>query len=235
MSFAVGVYDVFAYTLPGILYLYVGNEILKLIGSPHLTYQDFSNSAVTVLILFVAFIVGHLMDFLADWWRTPIKSKSSSSMAIEELKNNYPHLNIDFRPQDRAMLFVVIRRFHDEITGAIDKNKAISVLFQNVSLGFFFYAIVLLIKLFAQSFVITDFVLLIAAIALSYLARRRSKLFNLWFNTLIFETALTYGKDANEIINQTQAVSRNAIGIVKNEITKRSLTKKKATNHGKAR
>jgi hypothetical protein len=221
MSFAASVYDVFAYTLPGILYIYVGNEVLKLIGGSYLTYQDFTSSAVTVLILFVAFIVGHQMDFLADIWRTPKKTKTSSTMAIEELKGLYPHLKIDFRPHDRAILFAIIRRFHGEIAATIDNNKAISVLFQNVSLGFFLYSIVLGIKLFAEGFAAANLLLLIVVIILSFLARQRSKLFNLWFNSLIFETALTYGTSTNKIIRQTQSVSNKKIGIERSDSAKK--------------
>jgi Flp pilus assembly protein TadB len=192
---------------------------LKLIGGSYLIYQDFTNSAVTVLILFVAFIVGHQMDFLADRWRTPTKTKTSSTMAIEELKGLYPHLKIDFRPRDRAIFFTIIRRRHGEIAGTIDNNKAISVLFQNVSLGLFLYATVLGIKLFTEGFAAVNLLLLIVVIVLSILARQRSKLFNLWFNNLIFETALTYGTSTNEIIRQTQSLGNN--GIAQSDSTKK--------------
>ena len=41
MSLTIGIYDLFAYIIPGLLYLFVLNEFLQLIGAAYLALGDF--------------------------------------------------------------------------------------------------------------------------------------------------------------------------------------------------
>ncbi len=200
LSFSVGVYDLFSYTIPGILYLFVGNEIVRVLGFPYLKYQDISTPTTIALLIFAAFILGHAMDFVADKWKRLGEKEKVSAQAIELLKRNYPDLNIKFQPNERAVLFAVIRRNHDDITATLDRNKATSILFQNVSLGLLLYTAFLFITMLVVGYKSSDFALLIVSLVLSLVTRQRSRMFNLWFNSLVFEVALTYGTSTEEIL-----------------------------------
>jgi hypothetical protein len=205
MSFSVGVYDLFAYTIPGFFYLFVGNEILKSFGFSPLNYQAISNPTTIALLIFAAFVLGHVMDFVADKWKSFLEKEKVSTLAVDTLKRNFPDLNIKFQPNERSILFAVIRRNHDDITATIDRNKAISILFQNVSLGFLLYTIFLVVQLLINGYTLNNLVISIAAIIMSIATRQQGRMFNLWFNSLIFEVALTYGTSTKEILKNTQS------------------------------
>jgi len=204
LSISVGVYDLFSYTIPGILYFFVTNEIVKAFGLPYLKYSDVSDATAIALVIIVSFVLGHVMDFVADKWKDLGENKKVSILAIEGLKRNYPDLDIKFQPNERAVLFAVIRRNDEDITATIDRNKAISILFQNLSLGLFLYAIFQLSGMFAFGFSSVNFALLIGSIILSLVIRKRGRMFNLWFNSLIFEVALTYGTSTREILKNAK-------------------------------
>jgi hypothetical protein len=204
LSFSVGVYDLFSYTIPGILYLFVANEVIRTLGFPYLKYQDVTSPAAIVLVVCAAFILGHVMDFVADRWKELGEKKKVSTQAVEILKRNYPDLDIKFQPKERAVLFAVIRRTHNDITATLDRNKAISILFQNVSLGLLLSAIYFLINMFANGYSSISLALLIVSTVLSLVIRQRSRMFNLWFNSLIFEVALTYGTNTQDILKSTK-------------------------------
>jgi len=204
LSISVGVYDLFSYTIPGIFYFYMANEIVKAFGLPYLKYSDVSDATAIALVIIASFVLGHVMDFAADKWKDLGEKKKVSILAIEGLKKNYPDLEIKFQPSDRAVLFAVIRRNDEDITATIDRNKAISILFQNLSLGLLLYAVFQLINILALGFSSVNFVLLIGSIILSLVIRKRGRMFNLWFNSLIFEVALTYGTSTKEILKNAK-------------------------------
>jgi hypothetical protein len=97
-------------------------------------------------------------------------------------------------------LFTVIRRNNENIAATIDRNKAISILFQNLSFGLLIYAVFLLIQMLATGLASINLVLFIGSIILSLVIRKRGRMFNVWFNSLIFEVALTYGSSTQEIL-----------------------------------
>lgn len=205
MSFSVGVYDLFAYTIPGFFYLFIGNEILKSFGFSHLNYQDISNPTTVVLLIFAAFVFGHVMDFVADKWKSFLEKEKVATLAIDALKRNFPDLNVKFQPNERSILFAIIRRNHDDIAATIDRNKAISILFQNVSLGFFLYAVFLVVQMLLSGYALNNLVFSIMSIIMSVATRHQGRMFNLWFNSLIFEVALTYGTNTKEILKNIQS------------------------------
>ena len=205
MSFTLGVYELFAYIVPGILYLYVVNEFLKLFTLSYIEFKNFDNIAATVLFILFSYILGQLFDFIADKWRRWRQPKEGNLDSIERLKRHHPKSNVNFLPQDSAFLLSLIRRDYPDVATTADRSKALSKMLQNISLGLLFYTLFQL-----ASFVLTGFSighLLIALLALIFglLAKRRSQRYNRWYYDHIYETALTYGSDTDKIIKKIQS------------------------------
>ena len=109
MSIQLGIYDLFSYLIPGVLYLYVINAGLTVCKS-HILQQGFGicqknlmeaipagtpELAVFALGLTAAFIAGHLLDMPAHWlvFRL-IYRKRTAPMVLETLKEKYRSVNI---------------------------------------------------------------------------------------------------------------------------------------------
>ena len=71
MSFSIGIYDLFAFTIPGLLYIYIIYEFLQkpgVLNSGLLNFPAFPDGyglLIFVLLLVSAHILGHLLDLFA--------------------------------------------------------------------------------------------------------------------------------------------------------------------------
>jgi hypothetical protein len=205
VSFSAGVYDLFAHTIPGILYLFVGNEIARVLGFPYLKYQDAPSATTIALVILVAFILGHVMDFAADRWRSFGEKEKPSIQALEGIKRNHPNLNIRFQVKDRGVLLAVIRRNHNDIAATVDRDRAVSIMFFNISLGLLLYTIFLLANMLAKGFTISEITIMMVSFILSLATRQRGRILNVWFNKLIFEMALTFGTNTEDVLKVSRS------------------------------
>ncbi len=206
MSITLGVYDLFAYMIPGILYLYIANEFMILFGFAHIEFQNLNNIVVTLLVVIIGYLLGQIFDLGANKWRRWRQPKESILEAIENLKKNFPKSKINFLHQDNRFLLSLIRRNHPEVATTIDRNKAISIMLQNISFGMLFYTLLQLISFILNGYSIENLLLAFFALIIALLAKRKSQFYNQWFYNHIYETALTYGSDTGKIIRKVQAM-----------------------------
>lgn len=205
MSITLGVYDLFSYIVPGILYIYILNEFLTLFGFSHLELQNFDSIPILILIAIVSYILGQMMDLVADKWRRWHQNKEGTVDAIERLKKDHPESKINFLPQDAPFLFSLIRRDSPEFASTIERNKALSKMLQNISLGLLLYTFFQLASFAYNNFSIIHFLIAILGFISALLAKRKSQLYNRWFYSHIYEIALAYGNDINHIIKRVQS------------------------------
>ena len=87
MSISLGIYDVFAYVLPGLLYLYFYNEVLKLLHQSYIDINQLKEIGYIFLVGVLAYLVGHLMDFVAHrTWIRLLKPPVVQQEAINIIK-----------------------------------------------------------------------------------------------------------------------------------------------------
>jgi hypothetical protein len=219
MSIAIGIYDLFAYTIPGFLYIYVLYVFLsQLDGFKTAQFLPTTIPDGYGLLFFSAFLVlahllGHLLDNPAHWFvyrfsQTPYEF---SEKALERSKRLYSDLDIHFHPKDRGILFSMLRQRNLEHAHTIDSYEANSIMLRNVSLGLFFLAVLKLYSLFDE-FSATTVIIAIGLFVLSYLARKRSHMFHSWFWTDIFESSLRYGNTLKDVVTYDQENKRTSSG-----------------------
>ncbi len=203
MSVSVRIYDLFSYTVPGFLYLFVFNEFFRLQGWEHFKKESIQtdSGAITVALVIVsAYVLGLLMDYFANWFffrvLTRYKIKEAS---LSDLKSEFNELNIEFKADDRKPLFTALRQRNPSYSLVIDAFGANSIMLRNISFG------LLLIAFLCTWRVIVEFQwqLLVAtfgSLALSWIAYLRSRMFYHWFFLNIFEGALEYGATLKDVI-----------------------------------
>ena len=69
MSITLGVYELFAYTIPGILYIYIANEFLKLFGLSHIDYHQINDLFSIILVITIGYVVAQMLISPAKQWR----------------------------------------------------------------------------------------------------------------------------------------------------------------------
>ena len=205
MSITLGVYDLFSFTVPGLLYLYVANEFLKLFGLKHIELQQLNEVGVAVLMVAIGYILGQILEMPAKAWRRWRQPTLSPDAAIAKVNRDFPKRKISFSRHDWPFLLGLIRRNHPEAAVTIDRNSAIGIMLQNASLGFLLYTLLQLMIFIFQGFSVNALITAIIAFIVALMAKRKSQTYNQWFYDSIYETALTYGDDTNTIITRVQS------------------------------
>ncbi len=238
MSIAIEIYDFFSYLIPGTLYLYIFNEILRAAGWKYLDIQNWfkpdqaPDAIMFIPVLVIGYLLGYLISPIAHrLFRKPIyqlwDKRKVYKRALDELKEKYPDLNIEYEAKDWDILFQYIRQRNLDMAHILDKFNAINMMLTNIALGIFLFALLQLTQYWLHRegvFLIN----LLGAVILSGLALYSSNEFRLWFFTGIFISSLEYGGTLKQVIEHKIEQS----GILRSSKTKRKL-KKKFTNTGK--
>ena len=201
MSITLGIYDVFSYAIPGIIYLFTLNEGLRLLRLPFVDISQLNNTYHLILLGLLSYLVGHLFDYISHyiWYRRFYPGKSQER-AYSSFKI-YSGLKPDFDPHQWPMLLSVIRHNNMEVCNTIDKNKATSIMLRNVSFASFLLTIVLAISAFTSGFSVFFLLGAIGTLVGSIVFLRRGDSFNQSFYKLIYQQALLYGTSLKEVLD----------------------------------
>ncbi len=203
MSITFGIYDFFSYTMPGVMYILAINSIFRILKFPNLAIDQLSSGLGHVLGgLVIAYVIGQLMDPPAYRWYLLFNRYKVDNEAIDQLKIRYPKLKIKFGIPDKRILVSFIRHNNLELAENIDKFKAINIMLQNLSLGLFLFGLVQIAELISVGFSIPSILICLVMLAFSFVAIKRSSLYNLWYWSAIFEQALHYGSSVQEMFSK---------------------------------
>lgn len=202
MSISIGIYDLFAYTIPGLLYMYVAYEILALTGVVEIDIVNQLSSAgflAVILVAIAAFLTGQIFDNLAHWFVfSLIYRDKTSQLMLDKIKQRDSGANIQFEAKDWHLLLVLLRQRNLEVAQTFDKHEADSIMFRNISLIALLNALVLGAKAIIENptwwngAVISFVVCIVTA--------RRSRTLHTWFFEGIFLAALEYGRSVEEVL-----------------------------------
>ncbi len=213
MSITIGFYDLFSYTVPGMLYLFTINQLLAVIKFPHFSVGEVDlDIGTAVLGLILSYVAGSLMDTFAYRWYLIFHKSKVEQNVIENFKRTYPDLNIDFAIHDRRMAFSFIKHNNLEMAETIGKFKALSIMLQNISFGLFLLSIVQIINLILSGFSAVLLAAMLTALIFSYVAVHRSALYNYWYWSGIFEQALHYGKSVSDMFSKYEKEEQRSKG-----------------------
>ena len=210
MSFSIGIYDLFAYTIPGFLYIYMVYDFLQKLGvlrfglSNLPALPDGYGIFTFVLMLVSAHLLGHLVDPIAHWFVYRLfKPFKFSERVLPRVKQLHNDIDIKFQPKDWGLLFSMLRLRNQELARTIDTFEANSIMLRNISFGLFLLGALHTYSLFLN-FTLLLATLVIGFFLFSFIARKRSHIFHIWFLTGIFESSLRFGTSLKEVIAYDQ-------------------------------
>lgn len=206
MSITIGIYDLFAYTIPGLFYLFVIFVYLWKFQVFQVSTDNLSNIPsgiawlVFVFSIAAAHLLGHLLDYFAQRFVFQLlRRKKDSERALHELKKRYPKVDIRFDAVDWNLLFTLLRERSQDHTRVIDSFEANSIMLRNICFGLLWLGILQLITL-VESFSIFGLIVFAGTMILVFIAHQRSRMFHRWFIVEIFEASLNFGSDLNEVV-----------------------------------
>jgi len=203
MSIALGVYEFFSYILPGILYLYVSNETLGLLGLPRINLSQLNN-VEAILLLGIAYLAGHIMNAVCEFlWRylgrKQMRLRNLPEISLERLKKKFKGISFDFKKDEWDFLLNRIRQDEPLLSAHLERFKALSLMLRNTALALYIFMGVKI----GEYAVNRDLKLLFVAIALGifgFWAAQRSKVFDVWFYNGIYSEGLRFGTNIEEVL-----------------------------------
>lgn len=208
MSFTVGIFDFFSFTIPGFLYVFVINEICKVAGISSIDLFHIDDATTLILVAGLAFITGLLMNRIAKQWYKFWIRKPMDAEALEYLRKHYPDLNIEYRPGDWAIIFSALKQDHFEVSNQFEREEAMSQMLYSLSLSFF---LLFFLEIFYSIYFHSPSYLFVSAIALaaSISAMHSSRSFTFWFYRDVFRQGLLYGNSITALLSTVRKKNAN--------------------------
>ena len=203
MSISLGIFDVFANAIPGLLYLFVFNEIAKMFAVTSIDWTSINTIGQTILVVLAAYVVGHIMDFISYrlWFRLFYR-RSYEERAYQAFTNVYPELRSKFDPKQTPMMLSIIRYNKPELTTEIERKKVTCVMLRNISFAFIILFAIELFLAFQNGFSITHFITGIGALIGSYASLRRADHFNMRYFAQIYQYSIIEGDSLASILKK---------------------------------
>jgi len=205
MSITLGLYDLFANIIPGFIYLFVLNETLRELGFANIDITKIDNLTYFLLLGLLAYLVGHNMDFISyRLWIRIFYRDYPEERAYKQFKTTYPELITQFVPRQSSMLFSAIKYRSSDVANDIEKNKVICIMLRNISFASILFTLLQFYAFVNGGFSLPNMILATLSLLASLVTLRRSDLFNVLFYKLVFEHAVLFGGNLNEVIEYSR-------------------------------
>ncbi|MFN8384132.1 MAG: hypothetical protein U0V02_19510 [Anaerolineales bacterium] len=192
MPIRIGLYDFFAYTLPGVLCLVIIGFWINVIGLWNIDFSILNSLSLAALlgIIGIGYIVGLLIEPLAYGWMKLLQQKKIDGMkvAFDEFTTQHPLIKVNFESRDLSILLRAIKSKSMEAAINVEEHNVAAIMLMNLSLVFILSSISTVIYYFAIStnlwILFLAFIFFVAALMTMSRSRTRRQ----WFYKSVFET-----------------------------------------------
>jgi hypothetical protein len=218
MSLRIGLYDFFAYTIPGALYFMILGFWLDAYNIISIDESIVYKLTLPAFLIFigVGYICGLLVDAIAYRWLRLFRGRNrkAAEKAFQEFCKNYSSLNVNIRPGDWGMLLRAIKSKSLDAAADIEQHNVTAIMLRNISLGFILCSICLLVYFFIGNYSVWNIILCLIFILFSRIALIRSAVRRHWFYVAVFEGFAAHFY-LEKIVAKTGQVTRSINGVVK--------------------
>jgi len=152
MSVSLSLYDVFSNIVPGFIYLFAINELLRAFGKSQANLLQASTSGQILFIILGAFVLGHLCTtFTYEGWYKLFVRRYDDKLALEKTISRFPELKINFKYMDSDLLLSIIQSRDKDVAARIEGYRANAIMMRNISFGLFLIGLVELTKFFINN------------------------------------------------------------------------------------
>jgi hypothetical protein len=206
MPFSLGLYDLFTNIVPGFLYLYIIVEFLQSLGWKTMDLTQVDTLGELLAATIIAYILGSIIGSITyNYWYKVFYKTHSPQDALTKIRETYPDIPMDFKPDDNDLVFAVIRHHEQLLVEKMETARVNSIMLRSLSLGLFLYGQLQIWLTFARQQV-PLLLIAVAAFVLSGIALKRSRTFYKWFYTGVFLEGLNYGSTAQEVLATSRKI-----------------------------
>jgi hypothetical protein len=238
MSIALGFYDVFSYAVPGMFYLYLINEVLRIVGWKYINISQLAqsgnaapNALVIVLLGILAFVAGHIFESIRSVLLDRFLYFGSRDRALENLKMRLKNSDIEikFRFDEWTIYQEVLRIRNPEAVIEQERLKSVALMLRNLSFGALILAILQMVEFFNNSKHTYHLGISCLVILAAYFLHNRSKRFDEWFFRTIYAQVLVYGENMKDILQNSTPAWKD-VGLEKSRERIKNAPRKRPEN-----
>jgi hypothetical protein len=211
MSLNLGLYDVFANIVPGLVYLSLMYEIFEFLKIDIKYSSIASNSFLVIGLLVLALMLGHILNRISYtiWFRKFESYGASRKIVQESLIIHHPELN--FEADDAELLLAIIKHNDFQLSERIESNRANGIMMRNLSFGFILHTIMSVAFMLRDGLSIGYIAYLVGTFLFCILSVQRAKDFIRWFYRDIFLEAINYGDTTTEVLRASRRKTIKAV------------------------
>jgi len=209
MSLTLSLLDLFTYFIPGSIFLYTIIEFLALFRILDIDFSNLTSSPFIFISILLSYILGHVLTALyALVWKPisvkfPWNKKDVEQEALEDFKNDYPSIPVEYVTNDTTLLYALLRERPSPNASLERIFRQFVYMHMTGNLHFAIY--ILAIKQFT-AFILLDYPinLLIIGVMLTvigFLLRTWSRTRWYYFYYYVFCASIAYGPSLIEVLN----------------------------------
>lgn len=205
MSIRIGLYDFFAYTIPGVFYLLVAATGLALFGVIAIDAIDWAtvtSTSLYVVLLFVGagYIAGLLLDTIAYRLLRLFYKRNSDAVriALNQTRRQYPWLQIEVQTSEWPMLLRAVKSKSLDAAADVEQHNVTSIMLRNISLGLVIASVLACSYWLLKERQVLVVIIALVLMGLAFLALRTSKTRRLWFYQGVFDAFITHCMPVDE-------------------------------------
>ena len=204
MSIQFGVYDFFAYAVPGGLYLLLFAYILASfteVRFDFLALRDLSLVQTLAVVAF-AYVVGLVVERVAVLWYRIFEPEHLAESVLDGFKKRHPGIEFKFQGSHWPILIAYLRKEGLDTTTEIHRFNAIHIMLKNASFGFMLLSVVEMILFIRNTVEWAHLIASVGAIVSSVLAARQAVRFKRWFFSANFEAVIARGLRQDDLVTK---------------------------------
>ena len=188
MSIKLGIYDFFAYMIPGGIAISAFLFILVNHFGLVIDYAQLS-AAYLLPLAIVAYIFGYVLDsFTGKVWLKFFRPKNFFEKVVNDFNARNPYIEVSPKDMDWSIIFAYIRKQSVGMADYIDTVNAQSKMLANSSFGAFLFSIIFLFDFFISKYQLNNLLLSAICLFIALPLANQSVKFRSWFYESIFQS-----------------------------------------------
>jgi hypothetical protein len=213
MSIRIGIYDFFAYTIPGALYLF---GVLFLVQRFRFITLNLTttSASLTEFVIFgaLSYVAGLIFDPLASRLYTLFAPRKLFATVFEELNTTNPNTPKHFKKTvDWYILLGYIKHSNLEMGLEIEQLNAMHIMLRNISFAAFIFSLLPIVELTQASFLPWHAIFSVSSIVISIIAFKQAVKFRRWFYSAICKTVIAIGLETSDLLTKKELSSSESL------------------------
>lgn len=179
MNISIGIYEFFAYTLPGAFFLLVALYSGVIFGwlEPNLAWLEKTWLLILVVFVALSYVVGLLMYPICLPWNKLFLVKGLNKQTLENAKKMRPELEANFSEREWLLLVAFLKEALPDRAAEIERLNAFNLMLRSISFGLLLLVLVQVAYFIFVSPIIWNLVFAAVFLGLSVVAGRQATRF----------------------------------------------------------